>query len=223
MQSQSQVQGKVKLDHYSVNQDSSKEIFKISHVVWYSGNQSIQEVPHINIRTDSTGSETNIYIEYYLFIDSNSHQYFYYRNFSDTARLVKHFKKTAPFEKYGGWDLYFVKKFDYDESKKITDTIIDGINYERYRYRKVNNGKTIDFILYASCEIKDLPVQYFKPFRKEISCPIVRQDTYFEGRLTGINRFQSISDTLTNEEEKVFQSWRKKIKPYHKAKIIKGR
>jgi hypothetical protein len=206
----SQLQGKVRLDYYSVNPNNPNETFKISTAVWYNGNKSIQEVPHIITKTDSTGTKTKVDVKYYLFINSLSHEYFYYRNFSDTSKLAKHFKGGDPIEKYGGWDLYSTKKFDYDSSKKLVDTVIDGTNYSRYRFCKIRNGKTIDFILYATCEIKDLPVQYFKPFRKEISCPIIRQDTYFEGRLTGINRLQYVSDTLTSEEKKVFQSWQKK-------------
>jgi len=210
----SQPQGKVKLDHYTFNTDKSIQDLKISAIIWYNGSRSIQEVPHLNINTDSTGTSTNSYVKYYLFIDSEEHQFFYYGNFSDTSKAIMHFTKIIPFEKYGGWDLYSNKLFKYNECKKLTDTVINGNRYSRYRLRKFNNDDINEFILYAICERKDVPIKYLKSFSEKIGCPIIRMDTYFADQLAGIAQITYISDSLTSYELKVFEAWEKNFKKY---------
>lgn len=214
-QAHSQVQGKVELDRNMFNAEKPSESVKIRASVSYKGNQSIQEVPYLDIKTDSTGiTHTNVDVKYYLFIDPDLHEYFYYRNFSDTSKVVMHCKGGNPFEKYGGWDLYSDKKFDYDESQKLANTVISSNDYSRYRFRKIKNGKADDFILYTLCGKKEIPIIYLKPFSKEIGCPVVRLDTYYEGRLVSITQLQYISDTLTSKEKRVFQAWQKNLELY---------
>ena len=212
LQVHSQVQGKAELEHYTFNPDMPNKGLKINIRIWYQGSQSIQEVPFIDSRQNSTGAHTMVYVKYYLFIDTTQNQFFYYDSFSDTSKLIINFKGGNPFEKYGGWNLHSNKKFDYDDSKKITDTNINGSNYNRYRFRKIKDGKINDFILYALLKKRDVPVKYLKPFAEEIGCTVFRMDTYYEGRLTGIHQIKYLSDTLTDEEKRVFKAWPGKLK-----------
>ena len=218
LQVYSQLKGKAELNRYMVNPDKPTENLTTKITIWYLGNQSIQEVPYLDSKTDSTGTHTNAYIKYYLFIDPDLHQYFYYRSFSDTSKLLKHYKGVNPIKDQGGWDLYSNKEFNYESCKKLIDTLIDANNYSRYSFRKISNGKTNDFILYTNCEIKGVPIRYLKPFSKKLGCPVTRMDIYYEGRLTGISQFQYVSYTLMNEELKVFDAWKKNEKKYLKKK-----
>jgi hypothetical protein len=208
----SQVQGKAQLDRYFFKPGRPEKGLKVGTCIWYVGKESIQEVPQLDTRTDSTGTYTNTSIKYYLFINPGLRQYCYYKNFSDTSRLIMHFKSADSVIKYGGWDLYSDKKFEYDSYRKLGDTVVDGEQYGRYRFHKIKNGKKNDFVLYTSCEKKDVPVRYLKPFVKVVDCPVIRMDTYYENQLVSIAQLTYLSDVLTEKEIKVFNAWEQNAK-----------
>ena len=69
--SSSQSEGKVKLNRYTIDLENSDRSLLVSQTIWYKNEQSIQEIPHLNINTDSLGTHTEINIKYYLFIDAS--------------------------------------------------------------------------------------------------------------------------------------------------------
>jgi hypothetical protein len=208
-----QIQGKIKLNYYTFNPNNPNEFSSLDQTVWYLGNQSIQNIPTLDIKTDSTGTHMSTFVKYYLFIDPSSRKYFYYDGFSDTARLIKHFKKISPITKHGGWDMYAnVKGFEYENSIKLSDTIFDGNVYGRYKFPKNTNGELNVFIAYVKDEKFDIPIKLFKFFSDRINQTIVRMDTYYQGRLVGIMQLQYLSEKLTSEEEKIFKRWNRETK-----------
>ncbi len=205
IQTFSQIQGKVKLERLIIDRDDPKNNLKMNTTIWYTGTKSIQEVPAINIETDSTGTYTKTSIKHYLLIDPSLQTYIYFSSFSDTSSIINYTKGINPFDKFGGWDLYSNKVFDYDSYIKITDTILDGVSYNRHRFRKIVDNKKNDFIIYTRCEKKRIPIKYLKPLGDKIGCPVIRMEIYFDGRLTGITQLHCLSETLTDAEAKVFQ------------------
>ncbi|MEI9944970.1 MAG: hypothetical protein WDN26_12235 [Chitinophagaceae bacterium] len=178
-------------------------------------------MPHFDSKTDSTGTKTNIYVKYYLFIDTDLRQYFYYGNFSDSSKAIIHFKGKNQFAKYGGWDLYSNKEFEYDSRLKLTDTTINEIVFNRNKFHRGNNNASNDFILYTVCEKENIPIRYMKSLSEKLGCPVTRMDTYYEGRLVAIDQFQYVSDTLTNEEIRIFSAWKKKCREWcYKKKLM---
>lgn len=209
---QAQGQGKVRLERSFLNPDNPSENTRINSTICHLGNQTIQEVPHITFTSDSSGDKHEIFIKYYLFIDADKNQYLYFRNFSDTARVVMAFKGPGKMDRYGGWDIYADIKFAYTKSGKLTDTLVENVAYNRYIYTKSNGEFTNEFIMYANCNAKESKVKYLRTLSKEIGCPIFRMDTYFKGRLVSIAELKHVSDTLTEDEEKIFLAWTKKLK-----------
>jgi len=193
------------MDRIIVDRDDPKKNVKMSTMIWYLGTKSIQEVPSIDSKTDSTRTSITVSVKYYLFIDSDLHTYIYFSTFSDTATIINYSKETKLFNKYGGWDPYPAKSFDYDSYVKITDTILNGISYNRHRFRKIIDGKKNDYIIYTCCKNKNAPIKYLRPVSEQIGCPVVRMEMYFNHKLTGTTEFHYLTDTLTDAEVKVFK------------------
>jgi hypothetical protein len=214
IQTFSQNQGKVRLDRLIADRDDSGKDLKMSTMIWYLGSNSIQEISTIDIKSDSTGTYTTTSISHYLFIDPNLQTYIYFKTFSDTALIIKYSRGAKVFDKYGGWDLYSTKMFDYDSYMKTTDTTLNGISYSRHRFRKIVDRKKTDYVIYTNCQTPNIPVKYLKPVGERIGCPVIRMETYFNSRLTGITELHYIADTLTDAEIKVFQTWGKSMKKY---------
>jgi len=180
----------------------------INTTIWYDGMLTIQEVPHLDITSDSTGDRIQQEIRYFLFINPKTPLYAYYRSFSDTAQKVEASRSTNLFAKYGGWNLYSHEKFDYEKSQQLTDTMINGKSYRRFKFQKTNSGKINDFILYGSCEQKGIPIGYLSGFVDLIGCPITGMDTFYEGKLVGTTKLNHVSNFLTAKEQTIFQLWK---------------
>ena len=68
--------------------------------VWYYGDVSIQEVPKLYMKNDSSGQKNYFRVNYYLLINPTLEKYAYYKHFSDTARpVIKYNGSNPPFSK----------------------------------------------------------------------------------------------------------------------------
>ena len=175
--------------------------------VLYRNNQTIQEVPQLNIVEDSSGKRTFTKILHYSYLDPGKNVCYNYRNFSDTAKVIKRYSNIDSVRIKGGWNFYSNKDFQYNSSTSLQDTVINGINYSRIRLDKDINGIGIYFHLYLRCDKKGTLIKYFKPISDKIGCPIVRIDTYEQNNLTISHEIEFVSDKLSQEEVKVLETW----------------
>ena len=205
-----QERGKIELVRYVIGKDSLQPPIKMGVNIWYCGKRSIQEVPQFHFETGVGGTKNREPKKCYLLIDRLHNEYSYFANFSDTASLIKSFTGSNPIKEHGGWDLYSNNEFPYDSQRKITDTIMDGVSYSRWRFSKLNEGTETQYILFADCKKKNGEVIYMRPFSKKFGCPVSRMEIFSEGRLKAVSEFKLISDVLTADELKVFRAWGKR-------------
>ena len=211
--SSSQSEGKVKLNRYTIDLENSDRSLLVSQTIWYKNEQSIQEIPHLNINTDSLGTHTEINIKYYLFIDASLWLCYYFKDFSSKAKIVKSNKGNCQIQKLGGWDMNgVVPGFETENLARMSDTFLLGYKYERYLFEKQNNGNTNHYILYAQKNKFEIPIKLFKYFSDKIESSVVRMDTYYNNQLVGITHIEYLSDTLTTDETYLFQRWSKRLK-----------
>jgi hypothetical protein len=210
--SQVQVQGRIIMKRYIFDADPERKSVEIATNVWYCGNQSIQEVPSIDMITTSTENSVKTPVKYYLLIDSASGWHVYFRNFADTAQVIAKSRKQDLFSKYGGWNLYASRKFEYDSKRQLTDTIIEGNRLTRHDLFRIRDKDSFNFITYASCLHYNEKIWYLLSIAKQIGCPVIRMDTYYNGRLTGKMEIEYTSHELSHYERKVFEAWGKYIK-----------
>jgi hypothetical protein len=206
-----QVEGKAVLERVMVDSEDSSRNIKTGSTIWYRDDMSIQEVKHIDLKVDSAARSPKVSLLYFLLIDPGSQQYLYYSSFSDTSRLLYRFEGMNPVSRMGGWDMYSPKKFDYTSYRKIPDTSINGKVYGRFLFERASEGLANHLILYTDCKEPSRPVSYLKPFYSITGCPVVRMDTYSNGKLVGISQLVYLSDTLSPEERKVFTALEKKL------------
>jgi hypothetical protein len=84
----SQVEGKMSMTRHLFDADPDHKHIKITTNVWYCGYQTIQEVPTLEMTSNSNENTLKIPIKYYLYIDSPSNRHAYFKNFADTARSI---------------------------------------------------------------------------------------------------------------------------------------
>ena len=107
-----------------------------------------------------------------------------------------------------------LKQFFKNNYWHISDTLMDGINYERIVDTFTNNyrGKMLHYkqIGYIRCDKKNLILQLDKPINRKLGCPVVRVDaTIFNSKFGNSYGMDFIRDTLTNNERKIFENWQK--------------
>lgn len=203
----SQKEGKILLQHYTTGENDSSKGMLININIWYNNHISIQEIPYIKVLNDSLGTKRSIDIKYYLFIDSKLNRYRYYSSFSDTASIIYSSNNNSVFEKYGGWNMYSKNKVQYDKCIILTDSIVNGLKLGRHKYLNENNGVKSSFILYFLYDTNDTPINYLKYFADKIGKNIIRMDTFYGDKLTGIHKISYHSDTLSKYEKRIFQKW----------------
>ena len=208
----SQTEGRMRMQRYIFDADPDWNNVKITTRVWYCGSQSVQEVSDIAMISDSLGKRTTVKVKYYLFIDSASNLHLYFTSFSDTAVLVAKSNKPDLFSKYGGWNLYSKIEFEYDRMLRMDDTVVDGKQLRRYTLIKAKGKDLFNFVFFASCSKTSLPLMYIPSIARKIGCPIVRMDTYYNGRLSGRMDIEYVTAHLSAAEKKVFRAWQRRSK-----------
>jgi hypothetical protein len=208
----SQTEGRMRMQRYIFDANSDWNNVKITTNVWYCGSQSVQEVSDIAFISDSLGKRTTVNVKYYLFIDSALNLHLYFTSFSDTAVLVAKSNKPDLFSKYGGWNLYSKVEFDYDRMLSMDDTVVNGKQLSRYNLIKTKGKDLFNFIFFASCSQKSLPLIYVRSIARKIGCPIIRMDTYYNGQLSGRMDIDYVTTQLSTAEKKVFRAWQRRSK-----------
>lgn len=214
--SQAQIQGVIVVHNYffGVDGPTAKPPLDIKFRVWFKGSQSIQEVPELIFSEDSSGSKASVIIKSHSYLDPDNNVCYNYASFSDTAKVLEWYSDMDSVVKKGGKNFYSNKRFEYDSSMNLSDTIVNGVNYGRIKLNKTVNGNKGHLIVYYRCDKKQLLIKTFKNVSDSIGCPIVRDDSYLNGKLFMIGEFEFVSDKLSESELKVFKAWEQNVGKY---------
>jgi hypothetical protein len=214
--SQGQDQGIVIVHTYFFGNDgpNSKPPLDISYRILFKNNRSIQEVPLLIFTDDSSGQKASFKIKHYSYLDPDKNVCYNYKSVSDTAEVLKHYSDIDSVVKDGGWNFYSNRKFEYDSSKNLCDTIINNTRYERISLDKKVNGNAVYLIIYFRCDKKGTLIKVFKPLSDSIGCPATRDDSFIKNKLFMTRELEFISDKLTQGELKVFEAWDENEKKY---------
>lgn len=188
-------------------------IFTSNVKIWYKGNLSIQELVTLYINTDTTGKRTERLIATsYAFINPDTHSFYFYKNFSDTAEIIKKFIGVDSFYVYGAWNFYNQKKIEYTGSPEILDdTTIDKIIYKRLMFNRIQKeiSRQYTAIAYFRCDKKGTIILFDKTLSEKMGCPMERIDGFPLDKMENpySSSFEFVRNTLTKEELKVFEAW----------------
>lgn len=197
----------------------TKEGFIPDMKIWHRGSLVIEEIKTIKTSMDDGNFKYETPIAYYLLMDRDTKQFYHFSSFSDTARLLDQYKlaDTSELKGSGGWAFYKDINIEIVGPRTyLRDTIIDGIFYKRIHF----NVKEGDFIsptvYYLRCDKKGSLFKFNKSLSKEFGCPIVRVDYLktTENLTPSSSELVFVRNSLSKEENKVFDVWEKNIKEY---------
>lgn len=182
---------------------------------WFRNNELIQEVKRVHFHTDTNNVQTvSDILQYYTYINYDTHTFSLYHNFSDTAKPFNNYFTLDSLFKKGTSDFFKLSQSELPDVLKIekmSDTIINSINYERKKYLRKKRGEDYASVIYFRC---DTPMSKFSFFRNIIdSCsPLKIFDYNANGVLENSNENDFISFILSENEKKVFSAWEKNNK-----------
>jgi hypothetical protein len=209
---QLQDKGQALITSYYYSKKSGKLMDSICFRVWWDGNQSILQVPLIRFEEDAAGNRKDwVEINHYSFLDPQKNVCYNYKSFTDTAKVLKAYSDIDSVEVDGGWNYLSKEGLRFETASRLSDTTINGENFQRLYAHRKDGEYLIDFFMYMNCDVKAGNVKLHKHLSDSLGCPIVRNDTYINDRLYSSLRFTFVSDRLTEEEIKVFEAWRKNV------------
>lgn len=205
-------------DQDSASAPLKKSNFFPAFKLWYKDSCIIEEIKVSETSLDSNGhSIRKSYLHHYSYIDLTTGYYYDYGTFSDTAKLLKKYHITKR-EDVHGWNFMpYLKKPSPQYSKILRDTIISNTSYKRYMiYSKgmQDSSKTVEVLGYARCDKKGTLFDFGISFGTLHECPITRID-YLptkEQPLILAFEIEFLSESLTAEELKVFEAWKRNAK-----------
>ena len=190
--------------------------------LWRKDSSIIEEIKRTDHHTDTTGHTTiKTFLDHYTFVDLKTGSYYNYSSFSDTAKLLKIYSSADRAELIG-WDFTYYRG---EKKTQITrpvealpDTTIENILFKRYKIFFLNNNPTnpveLGVMGYARCNKRGTLFDYGISLGTVQACPITRMD-YMVTKADPLPlSFQTefVSDTLSQEELKVFAAWEKYAK-----------
>lgn len=185
--------------------------------IWYKDSMAIEEVKLIRFITDTAGNEsTETVVMHYAFIYPASKSFYYYKNFSDTAAIIKKYAGIDSFITDGGWNFYTKRNIEYTGFPDIiNDTVINQVNYKRVKFNTQKEDNDYVSIGYFRCDKKRVIFKFDSDYSEKLGCPLVRiDDLPVEKGNPTRSELSFISDTLTKEELKVFDAWERNAKKY---------
>lgn len=193
--------------------------------MWYKDSMVIQEAHHIYQNEDEYHNITwSVVVEKYKFADLRTREIYEYYTFSDTSKLIKRCTPEDTGCTRETW-VFWTEKHGFmpnDKPESMNDTLIGGVKYQRVRFTKkvdTEKGKVeYSIIGFLRCDLKNAILMYDKPFSKKMGCALVRfEDHYFPPVYpSDYGECEYLSQKLTQEELKVFNSWEKNAKTYKK-------
>jgi hypothetical protein len=206
----------VKFELYNKDTIPFLPAFKSNYRIWYKDSSAIEEIQATNITTDTTGkTTTEVVVLHYTFIDLRSRSFFEYKNFADTAIVLKKYSQPDSTPLLGGWNFYFDRNIDYTGlPQPLDDTVISQVKYKRVKFNRGSGEKSYTSIGYFRCDKKGTMFRRDKSYSEKLGCPMVRTDNYPMGWKQPSSSMEVVflSDTLTKEELKVFDAWERSAK-----------
>lgn len=186
--------------------------------IWFKNDFIIEEIKTTFINTDTLGITTKkVNTAYYLFMDRKTKSFYNYSSFNDTAKILDKYSQadTAEIRGLGGWSFY--KDHDLNIAgtpEVIPDTVIDGITYKRVRFNIRAKDSLSPVIGYMRCDKKGTMFQMDNNLSRKLGCPLVRTDFLAspENPIANSAEIVFLRDSLTKEEQKVFDAWKKNAK-----------
>jgi hypothetical protein len=188
----------------------SHPVYRDTLKIWYKNDQAIEKITRVEFNEDIDGRKSmEITVLYYTFVDPRSASYYCYKNFSDTAVIIKR-GHIDSFENDGGWNFYTNRNIQFKDSPEfLADTVINEVNYKRVKFKQQIRQRSLTSIAYFRCDKKGSMFTFYKSYSDEIGCPMMRHDNFplnkSENPVSAEIDF--VSDTLTREELKVFEAW----------------
>jgi hypothetical protein len=185
----------------------NKMLFMDSCVIFEMGSVFTYTDPHKK-------QTTSHLITSYIYLNLKTMIFYEYKNFSDTAKLIRMFS-THPDSTNLTWKFYRRKQLapSLDNLLRLPDTIINNKSYSRLRcnYNYINKDKnvTTTFTYYMTCG-QDKPIFHIdRVFDEKIdTCHAVRVDYYISGsKEISTSFYEIISNNLSSFEQLVFKKW----------------
>ena len=187
--------------------------------VWYKDSVAIEKINSINIVTDTANVTTIHYtVLLYRYIDLRSKTLYDYENFSDTAKIINKAVLPDSVMRDNGWSFYSNKIPQIQGiPESLNDTIIDNITYKRAKFNFLHDDPGKGFMIgYFRCDGKGIMFSLEKSYSRKLNCTMTKFFDFHYGTKVpyASKEVDFISDTLTEEELKVFESWEKNEKKY---------
>ena len=194
-----------------------KPLLATDYRIWYKDSLVIEEIKLIRFMTDTAGKKsTDVTVTHYTFVDLKSKSFYDYKNFSDSAGMVKKYSQPDSIPVNGGWNFYFKRDVEYIGSPQIVDdTIMSEIRYKRVKFNTQKGKNVYISIGYFRCDKIGSMFKFDYSYSDKMGCPLVKIDEFpvTKGNRMGAE-IDFISDTLSEKELKVFDSWEKNEKKY---------
>jgi hypothetical protein len=192
---------------------------------WYKDSLVIEEIYHIYKYTDAYGRfNWDIKVEHYKFIDLRTWDIYEYRNFSDTAKMIRKCPaddSSCIRECWRFWDKYgFMRALG--TITPLLDTTINGELFKRVRRfsetKTLGGGIILNAFFSVSKKGKLFAFDY--AYSRIIGYPLVKFEeiNLSSPQLNVLVELEYLPRTLTAQELKVFAAWERNAKAYKKKK-----
>ena len=182
--------------------------------ILFNGSYVIQEARKADFFIDANKKETvDTSVTHYIFFDLKKKGIYEFSSFSDTARLLKKYPLIDSAFVDNGWNFYRYSNLIYRESiKRLPDTLIDGITYQRITGTKTIKGIKEDAFHtrtgYIRSDINNSLFHFDRALDDSLGCTMVRIDYTVMPQNIGMSSSMNfVRKGLTPEELKVFDAW----------------
>jgi hypothetical protein len=189
---------------------------EIPQKIWYKDSLVIEEVCSVSRITDTLNiTIQKIVLDHYRFNDLRTRTVYEYGSFSDTAKIIRKYSLDDDTKMYGGWNFKFKRKLEYvNPPEVLPDTLIDEINYKRYRLNMPIKNRIVVAICYFRCDIHETMFTFDPALSKMAGCPLVKTFTFSPAKddTPTSSEIQFISDSLNEKELKILNVWENNAK-----------
>lgn len=182
--------------------------------VWCYKTMAIEEVRYLSILDSSNVRKEDYRIQSYRFSDFQKDVFYEFRSFSDTASLIGAYSYKDTLPRSGGWMFKRNSHIEYEgDAKEMPDTVVGGVSYKRLK--TMSFRKNIPYVTecYFRCDQQGTVFNIDKELSKKTGCPLTKTFSYPPVPTNSALRLdfeiRYLSDTLTKDEQKIFDAWEK--------------
>jgi len=182
----------------------------------YSDSMVIVERDKLTMITDHRTGEKrdSVSIIGYTFVDLRTKSFYLYGHFSDTAQPERSYQQPAEGRPEGGWNFFQKPQPANAQRVALPDTLIGETVYKRFKSYQLSSTDNRDT---AYWEVKYFDCKSGTPFLfvgleegQPTGCVMTMYESYIiKNRWWLINKMKTVSNKLSEDEEKVFVAWKK--------------